>query len=137
MTDPRYDPRFQRGWDGDPAARVVNPPDPPDPAPAKASPAVAESVPADSVPAEPAAPDDDAWIEQPRYNPFRIALAVTGVALLAVGGWLTWVMVQGQQNMSTPDGAVFGQLPYLLMPPVVLAGLVAVIAAIAVGGRSR
>jgi hypothetical protein len=62
---------------------------------------------------------------------------VTGVALLAIGGWLTWVMVQGQQSTSSPWGAVLGQLPYLLMPTVVLAGLVAVIAAIAVGGRSR
>jgi hypothetical protein len=32
---------------------------------------------------------------------------------------------------------VLGQLPYLLMPTFVLAGLVAVIAAIAVGGRRR
>jgi hypothetical protein len=133
MTDPRYDPRFQRGWDGDPEPRVVAGPEPP--ASEHPPPSVAPSEPA------PARPEPleahDAWIETPRYNPFRIALAVTGIALLGVGAWLMWLMVQGQQSSSTPWSSTLAQLPYLLMPPVVLAGLVAVIAAIAAGGRSR
>jgi hypothetical protein len=128
MTDPRYDPRFQRGWDGDPAAPAERT-EPP--AAARTEPAAAPAEP------EPAMPDDEAWIEASRRNPFRIALAVTGVALLAIGGWLAWVMVQDAQNSSTPMDPVLSQLPFLLTPSVVLAGLVAIIAAIAVGGRRR
>jgi hypothetical protein len=96
VTDPRYDPRFQRGWNGDPEPSAVVPTEPPAPARAEV-----EAV-AASVESEPTAQDDDTWIEQPRYNPFRIALAGVGVALLAIGGWLTWVMVQGQQSTSSP-----------------------------------
>lgn len=149
MTDPRYDPRFQRGWGGDPAASTGVPADPLAPARAEVAAAPAPTHAAAGLPrteavaapveSEPTVPDDEAWIEQPRHNPFRIALAATGVALLAIGGWLIWVswVTEAQQSTSTPDGAVLGQVLYQLMPTVVLAGLVALIAAIALGGRPR
>ena len=143
MTDPRYDPRFQRGWDGQQPAPVPAPVRPAAldearPADAAASSASSASPAPPEPDAEPPvdATDDEAW-SAPRRNPFRIALVVLGVALLAAGGGMTWFLALGQSQGSTPWATMLAQLPYELMPTAVLAGIAAIIAAIAIGRRPR
>ena len=97
--DPRFDPAFQRGFDGASAsdaprvvqrdARRATPARPPEPGPTQpyvSAPAIGlpptRSDAADSEPADAAALDD-----RPRPNPFLIALGVVSVALVAAGVW--------------------------------------------------
>jgi hypothetical protein len=88
--DPRFDPAFQRGFDGaevSDAPRVVQrdvrratPVRPPEPTPPPLTPSATAS--ADPQPSDAAAPDSP-----PRRNPFLIALGVVSVALVAAGVW--------------------------------------------------
>ena len=74
--DPRFDPAFQRGYDGP----AVTPPPTAD-APAPAAPPLVRIDP--QAAAAPQADDDE--LAPRRGNPFLVALAVIGIAL-AVGG---------------------------------------------------
>jgi hypothetical protein len=86
--DPRFDPAFQRGFDGEGLRAPGRPVDAPPAAPPIALPptpaGAGESVPS-SLQAADAAADDD---RQPRRNPFLIALAVVSVALVVAGVWI-------------------------------------------------
>jgi hypothetical protein len=92
--DPRFDPAFQRGFDGaevPDAPRVVprdvrraTPVRPPEPTAGQATsqPSGTASASADPQPSDAAALDSP-----PRRNPFLIALGVVSVALMAAGVW--------------------------------------------------
>jgi hypothetical protein len=92
--DPRFDPAFQRGFDGaevPDAPRVVqrdvrraSPVRPPEPTAGTAPlpPSGTGTASADPQPSDAAAPDSP-----PRRNPFLIALGVVSVALVAAGVW--------------------------------------------------
>jgi hypothetical protein len=135
VTDPRYDPRFQRGWDGPPPAPapVVASAPAPTPAPVTPPPApVEEPAPAESTDPTPVHGDED--LEPPRRNPFRIALAVLGVVLLAATGWL---IQQSTSATSEPGLSALVQFAQVMTPVLGFAGFAAVIVAIAIGAVRR
>jgi hypothetical protein len=119
-TDPRFDPRFQRGYSGPepeplPTLRAENPMswttpvDPTDPAaeghgspdPARSGSASTSDVAA-----------DDAYWPPPRRNPFALALLIGGVVMIAVGGWLIWSVVTAS---SYPNGYDEGEQAFALI----------------------
>ena len=147
MTDPRYDPRFQRGWDGElpPPAAPASAASPPSAAPfaPAASVAPAEDVPApgplrEQVGAEPPAeePAEPEPESAPARNPYRIALVVLGVVLTAAGGGMLWHLAQPTSFTNSSD-AVLPQLEFTTAPWIALAGLLAIVAAIALGAFRR
>jgi len=139
--DPRFDPRFQRGYDG---------PEPDAPAtPAMPSPiqSAASSRPPASQDASvsplgadrPAEPTDtldgDALWSPPRRNPFAIALLVGGVVMIAVGLWLVWTVVT---QSTYPDGndkaaQAFGLVQQQVTPALLIAGLLGIIGWLVLG----
>jgi hypothetical protein len=154
--DPRFDPRYQRGYDGpEPDA----PPTPAMPSPVARSDSArpptagggagseADSAPPvgavlqESVAADDAA--DDFWAP-PRRNPYALALLVGGLAMIAVGLWLIWSVVT---QSSFPDGndraaQAFGLVQQQLTPALVIAGFVGVVGWLVLGalgpsGRKR
>ena len=86
--DPRFDPAFQRGFDGEGLRTPSRPVDAATTAPPIGLPPTPTSA-GEAVPSTPqttdAAADDD---RQPRRNPFLIALAVVSVALVVAGVWI-------------------------------------------------
>ena len=86
--DPRFDPAFQRGFDGEGLRAPSRPVDPVPTAPPIGLPPTPASA-GETVPTSPhtadAEADDD---HQPRRNPFLIALAVVSVALVVAGVWI-------------------------------------------------
>jgi H+/Cl- antiporter ClcA len=141
VTDPRYDPRFQRGWDG-------APPSAPPPQPVRHG--SAESVP-EEPPPRPAAPApdpvadetpdvDEVDVDEPerRRNPFRIALVVLGIALIAVAAALFWQTAEPRDGSGdTPATVAIQGLGYTFGPTLLLVGIVAIIVAIALGTVRR
>lgn len=151
MSDPRFDPRFQRGYSGpepvpdaaaapspirrvEPARPVAAPPSPP---------RLESERPAPRIPEPPAseqfAPDDAAafW-EQPRRNPFHIGLLVGGLVLLAVGGWLIWRQIDTFAALNRAvDYDVGAQTAALLeqqlAPAFVVAGFLSLVAWLVLG----
>jgi len=150
MTDPRFDPAFQRGYDGpDPelvvreqvrAEPVTQVPVMPDvaAAPDRVDPA---SRPVASQAASPAAPPERELEpeQQPDarfaiHNPYRLALLLLGIALLiATVSSLYYEVVHPQASSTTADSQ-FVQLLISNLPPVLgLAGCVCVILWLALG----
>ena len=86
--DPRFDPAFQRGFDGDGLRASSRPVDPAPTAPPIGLPPTPagpnETLPSPTRAADDAADDD----RPPRRNPFLIALAVVSVALVVTGVWI-------------------------------------------------
>ena len=91
--DPRFDPAFQRGFDGEGLRAPRRPVESAPTAPPIGLPSIAlpptppstgETAPATPQTADDAADDD----RQPRRNPFLIALAVVSVALVVAGVWI-------------------------------------------------
>ncbi len=145
VIDPRYDPAFQRGFTGAvasggradavrrPAGALHRPAVASDPVPAREperaaerreAPAVAEGV-ADRAEAAPAALVVAApALRAPWTNPFAVAVAVLGVAVLATGIWLlqeTYRMMQSEQGFQTQVDYWFLQSGMIAGP--VFAGL--------------
>jgi hypothetical protein len=144
--DPRFDPRFQRGYDG------PEPDAPPTPTPGRLSPAGAggSSVPP---PPEPGAaheiiaaqdavgpsestdaPDNVFWVP-PRRNPYGIALLAGGLVMIAVGLWLVWSVVTAS---SFPDGydraaQAFQVVQQQLTPAFLLAGVLGIVGWLVLG----
>jgi hypothetical protein len=99
--DPRFDPAFQRGFDGTAAADAPNvarrdarratpvrPPEPiAGPAQPRASAPTVGQPPRGTDSVDPGRADDAALEPRPRTNPFLIALGVVSVALVAAGVW--------------------------------------------------
>jgi hypothetical protein len=142
MTDPRFDPVFQRGYSG-PAPElvvretVVDPPVRPVAAP-DAYPAPAPAPVADDIGTE----EPGAWAP-PRRNPFAIALLVVGVTMVAAGVWLTQAFAATSANGYTPDEQTIAILQQALGPALLLGGIVGVVAWLVLGalaaapGRAR
>lgn len=149
MTDPRYDPRFQRGWDGTPPDSAPAPPSstPPPTHPAPVAPAgraepprVAVPDPIGAAPTGPAEePGTEAEVEPaagPVRNPYRIALVMLGAVLVLAGAGMLWQLAQPITSAS-PTEYVIPQLEGMVAPWIALSGLLAIIAAIALGAFRR
>ncbi|MGN6326984.1 hypothetical protein [Pseudolysinimonas sp.] len=149
MTDPRYDPRFQRGWDGTVPPTAPRPASSPPaelastraaPARATAARSVAPSpvVPATEAAAEAHADLDgtdapDSEEEAPgRRNPYRIALVALGAVLTLGSGGLMWQLAQPMTDFA-PTAYVIPQFEAMVAPWTALAGLLTIIAAVALG----
>jgi len=142
--DPRFDPRFQRGYDG-PEPAVLPTPAAPSPIEGSASAHAVPPAPADDADRTAAATADpvraadagahDGFWTPPRRNPFALALLTAGLAMIAVGGWLAWTVVTAS---SFPDGydraaQTFSLVQQQLTPPLLSAGLLGVVGWLVLG----
>jgi len=145
--DPRFDPRFQRGYDG-PEPAAPSTPAMPSPIEAAAAPRRAAELsprseagsvhamqdPADlSAPAAPAE-DDGVWTP-PRRNPFAVALLVGSLVMIGVGLWFFWSVFTAS---SYPDGSdraalMFQLIQQQLTPALLIVGLLGVIGWLSLG----
>ena len=146
--DPRFDPRFQRGYDG---------PEPDAPSTPAASLPVdsaegsrrAASTPAPSddgtahgvadVAALAASSDEDGFWSPPRRNPFALALLLGSLAMIAVGLWLFWTVATASTFPNGYDrtAQALSILQQELTPALLMAGLLGVIAWVVLGaGRA-
>ncbi len=136
--DPRFDPRFQRGYDGPQPAPPATPalPSPiepaPDPVAARATEHDHEQV--DEVEPQ-AGADDNVFWSPPRRNPFAIALLVASLAVIAVGLWLIWGVVSAP---SFPDGndpaaQAFALIQQQLSPALLIAGVLGLVGWLVLG----
>lgn len=139
--DPRFDPRFQRGYDGpeptppstagvpSPVTRVPGAFERPAASngplvagPLVAGPLVTESPATEPVAdegtvdpsshADPTASDAEAFWVPPRRNPFALVLLVGGVVMIASGAWLIWTLVTAS---SYPNGYDRGAQAFALV----------------------
>jgi hypothetical protein len=133
MSDPRYDPRFQRGWDGVvPPVPDAPPTAPPEPARTPAPAAPVEPAPTAAAADFPAAaPDDEAEPEPTGRNPFRIALFLLGAVLIIAAASLLWQQLQTVSSSQGPADVVFQQVIYIFGPMLMLAGIVSIVVAVA------
>ena len=126
--DSRFDPRFQRGYDGSPVG-------PPPSSPSVAVPAASDDGPEtpkphdvvpepDELPREP----DDIAAEPPRRNRWSVALLVVSIACIVLGAASTWSSASqgGTSGAETFDvwRQVVSQLGYSLPQPLLTAGTV-------------
>lgn len=141
MTDPRFDPRFQRGYSGDGLeAQDVAQPAPAPEAAVRATPAdpVTRREPAQPDTPEPAATpvDIDVGWAPAAANPYRLALLLTGLAMLLGAGVLIWYSSKNFLIGSTTDDIgqqALSALQYLVSPALVVAGFVCIIVWLALG----
>jgi hypothetical protein len=149
--DPRFDPRFQRGYDGPepdpppapaipPAPAVARVPTVPPPGrradtglPGDDDGALHEGAPRGSAAAD--TPELDAVWAPPRRNPFALALLIGGLAMIAVGVWLFWSVVTAS---SYPDGydkaaQAFGLAQQQLTPALLICGVLGIIGWLVLG----
>jgi hypothetical protein len=142
--DPRFDPRFQRGFN--PATMPVDPetvrapveevgPVPPTspvpPAPAPRSDRFAD---------EDVDDDQEEELEPASTrNPFRLALLLVSVGLLVLAAATLWWTANNQSAflfgsaVETPQGWMFQQLTGVLPPAAIVAGLVGLVIWVALG----
>lgn len=139
-VDPRFDPIFQRGYEGglqdagtsvpapEPvAAAPVDPAPEPEPAPSPTVPqphtgvaAAMSSQPIVTVEYPGGEPEPPARI----LNPFIILLWVIGVALVLIGASASYESFsRSMGSMSRPEDMAFQQLIWMLSPGVVTVGL--------------
>ncbi len=151
MTDPRFDPAFQRGYSGPEPELVARRTPEVDPAldPAAAGPTPEGSTAAaivaqspdpdpDPDPQHEPAPDSDAPAAPRRLNPYRLALLIGGLLLLAAAVSMLYEAVQHPQGTSTTIDSQFLNLLVGNLPPALaLAGFICLIAWIALGALDR
>ncbi len=128
-VDPRFDPRFQRGYDGPslPPPTALAPPASPAPAPR------IEPLPTSGEIIEP--PPAEAPVEfvdePPRRNPFEIALLVVSLAFILVGVAVVWSSASNNgfsgADAIDPWQQLLSQLRYTLQEPLLIGGVVGVI----------
>jgi hypothetical protein len=145
--DPRFDPRFQRGYEGPepPAPSTPALPSPVGSSPSSPAPASAPEIQREPTaravqepggsPESSAASDGDPSWAPPRRNPFALALLIAGLAMIAVGGWLVWTVVTAS---SFPDGydraaQAFSLVQQQLTPPLMIAGFLGVVGWLVLG----
>jgi hypothetical protein len=149
MTDPRFDPRFQRGYSGDGLEA-------PDVAPPVAAPEPVDTeAPADrATPADPATRIERAQPDTPEpaathvdvavgwapatANPYRRALLLTGLAMLLGAGVLIGYSIKSSNlpfGSATDDigQQALNSLEYLVFPALVVGGFVCIIVWLAMG----
>lgn len=137
MTDPRFDPAFQRGYSG-PEPELVQRAAPPTPTPSPATTVAAATAETESpvqlVPVRDSAAGDDAepWAP-PRRNPYAIALLLVGLAMILVGGWLTQVYATTAINGYTSEQQTTAILQQQLAPALLVGGIAGVIAWLVLG----
>lgn len=129
-TDPRFDPRFQRGYDGPQPA--VPPPPVPTPQP---EPGVDELPSSASTEADFASSIAEAPWTPPRRNPFALALLVSGLVMILVGCWLVWTVVTAS---SYPNGYDRGEQAFALIqqqitPVLLICGVLAIVGWLVLG----
>lgn len=146
--DPRFDPRFQRGYDG---PQPDAPPTPAVPSPLEQrhpvieqgdriqQPVVAESSQGSrpTVSEPDVSPPDDAdtaWVP-PRRNPFALALLVGAVAMIAVGGWFVWALATTPANTSeySQDEQALLLLQQQVAPALLICGTLGIVAWLMLG----
>ena len=132
MTDPRYDEQFRRGYDGP----VVPPPvAPPESTAARTTPSVPESDP-EPVAVEPVGADRprDVGVPRPfRRNPFAIGLLSAGILMLVVGVWMVQQSTTLSSILYTPDQQAVLQVESQLTTPVLVGGVIAIVAWLVMG----
>jgi hypothetical protein len=144
MTDPRFDPAFQRGYSGpepELVARVVVP----DAAPAPDAPPVPDAVEPLAGPMltpTPPEPPVDVTIEPESplaiRNPYRLALLIVGVALLLIAGSTLYAQVEHpQENVPTVESQFVQLLLFSLPQAFALAGFVALLLWLVLGALDR
>lgn len=112
--DPRYDPAYQRGWEGEPVA------------PPRVAPTDPERI---VVIAEPASdPDAEVAADRRGVNPFLLALAAVAVLLIVAGVWMASRVSEGYaaQGPST-------QVDYAILQILAIASPVAALLGVATG----
>ena len=115
--DPRYDPAFQRGWDG-PAAPVTSE------APRRAEPERIVVAP-QRVSVEEGVDGVDGDEGRRRPNPFLIVLGVVSIALVVAGVWMASRVSDGfsQQGPSTQVDYALLQVLMIASPVTTLLGV--------------
>ena len=138
--DPRFDPRFQRGFDGTGAPLDMTPPAPA----ASVDKAAPDAVAAEQQPSPPAAAPEPMTSGVPdeleplrRFNPFRLALLLTSIGALVFAVWLMW---QGVDSLLLAYGGgtdpwmqFVAQLDYSLPTPLLTGGLLGLVLWLAIG----
>ena len=148
MSDPRFDPRFQRGYSGpqpDPSSMPVPPFERRAEGKAGDSPAVdpAEAAPRPAPDAATIATDDlGAVWTPPRRNPFALTLLIGGAAMIAIGAWLVWTLATTADFSYDADEQAVLLLQQLLSPALLICGVLGiagwlVLGALAASGRRR
>ena len=138
MTDPHYDAQFQRGYDGPvvpPPVASVPPAAPPESTAARTSASVPESVP-EPVAVEPVGADRprDVAVSRPfRRNPFAIGLLSAGILMLVVGVWMIERSTTLSSIIYTPDQQAVLQIESQLTTPVLVSGVIAIVAWLVMG----
>lgn len=134
MSDPRFDPAFQRGYSGPDPELVVR-----EQVSSAAAEALVESEPA--APAVAAAPDivdPPAPLAPAVRNPYRLALLLFGLVLLiAAASSLYWQVLHPQASSTTVESQFVEVLISNLPPVLGLAGFVCVILWLALGALDR
>jgi hypothetical protein len=127
MTDPRFDPAFQRGYSGpnpELVAREQAPVAPVEPTPP--APAALETV------------DTPAPLAPATRDPYRLALLLFGLVLLiAAVSTLYWQVLHPQATSSTVESQFVEALVSNLPPSLALAGLACGILWLALGALDR
>jgi hypothetical protein len=138
VTDPRFDPAFQRGYDGPDPELVIR-----EQAPSASAPvtSAASATPAPEA-SEHRRPQPDAAPEpEPRFavrNPYRLALLLLGIAMLIAAVASLYSQVVHPQATSTTAESQFVQVLVSNLPPVLgLAGFVCLILWLALGALDR
>ncbi len=143
MTDPRFDPAFQRGYSGPEPELVVRAPapvhtpsqpvrmaaPPSSPSQESARPGVAEADASAAVRFD-SAEREEPW-RLPRRNPFGIALLAVGVAMLVLGAAMIWSTatqnnIYAQGTFDTAAQAL-SLVNYLLPPALLLGGILGIL----------
>lgn len=143
MSDPRFDPAFQRGYSGPEPTLVARPQASPSrqTIPDVAEPAIARApvAPTPPGPAEPTAELalEEPW-QQPRRNPFAIALLASGLIMLVLGIAMIWSTATAQNSTDTQatyDTAAqaLSIVDYLLPPALLLGGILGLLAWLILG----
>jgi hypothetical protein len=138
VSDPQYDEQFRRGYDGPvvpPAVASVPSAAPPESTAARTSASVPESVP-EPVAVEPVGADRprDVGVSRPfRRNPFAIGLLSAGILMLVVGVWMIERSTTLSSIIYTPDQQAVLQIESQLTTPVLVSGVIAIVAWLVMG----
>ena len=148
MTDPRFDPAFQRGYSG-PAPELVvrdrlaveaqaprSSALPTSPAPSRTGPppqavplvddTAADGTAVDGTVDGSAAEESELW-RAPRRNPYSIALLVISVAMSITGGWLMQVWAVTSATGWSPAQQTAAIVQQQLAPVLLLGGIIGVV----------